>query len=191
MKVARNDQRQAKQVAAFGLILSTAVEIVLSDGAEALTMVAIAKKAGLSRTSLYEYFTSKEDLVADLLLDELNLWGKFLEKSINTRSTPLEKIEGWLEGTFEYMQSGHHSLMRQLSSIGAPEFRVQEIRTAHRSLTHPLLLSLEELGIAHPDRVASYLQGLMDTTVRRIDAGNDSTKETEYALALAKAILSL
>lgn len=191
MKIARSKERQSKRVAAFDVILSAAVEIVLNKGAGALSMSAIAKQAGISRTSLYEYFTSKEDLVADLLLDELKIWGEFLENSIDSESSPEKKIEGWLDGTIGYMKSGHHQLMRQLSAIGAPEFRVLEIRNAHQKLTHPLLSSLRDLNISHPERVASYIQGLLDTAVRRIDSGNDPEQETEYAHILTRAILSL
>lgn len=191
MKIARSEERQSKRVAASDVILSAAVEIVLNKGAGALSMSAIAKQAGISRTSLYEYFTSKEDLVADLLLDELKIWGEFLENSIDSESSPEKKIEGWLDGTIGYMKSGHHQLMRQLSAIGAPEFRVLEIRNAHQKLTRPLLSSLRDLNISHPERVASYIQGLLDTAVRRIDSGNDPELETEYAHILTRAIISL
>lgn len=191
MKSARIEGRQSKRIAAFDACLSAAVEIVLDKGAGALTMSAIAKRAGISRTSLYEYFTSKEDLVADLLLDELKIWGDFLENSIVSESSPRKRLEGWLQGTTNYMKSGHHQLMRKLSAIGAPEFRVLEIRNAHRKLMQPLLSSLEELGFSNPERIASYIQGILDTSVRRIDSGNDAEQETEYALTLARAILGL
>jgi len=191
MKSARIDQRQIRRAALFESILASAVEIVLNEGAEALTMAAIAKRTGLSRSGLYEYFASKEDLVADLLLDELKLWSKFLEETLDSSADPVAKLECWLAGTINYMKSGHHQLMRQLSAIGAPESRVQEIRNAHISLIRPLLSSLSELNIEEPERVAAYLQGLLDTTVKRIDAGYDSEKETEYSLKLARSILSL
>lgn len=191
MKSARIDQRQIRRAALFESILASAVEIVLNEGAEALTMAAIAKRTGLSRSGLYEYFASKEDLVADLLLDELKLWSKYLEETLDSKADPVTKLEGWLAGTINYMKSGHHQLMRQLSAIGAPESRVHEIRNAHNSLTRPLLSSLSELNIEQPERVAAHLQGLLDTTVKRIDAGHDSEKETEYSLRLARLLLSL
>jgi len=191
MKSARSNPRQEKREAAFDLILSSAVDLVLQGGAEALTMSAIAKKAGMSRPGLYQYFSSKEDVVADLLLDELKLWGKFLERAIESDSSPQCRIEGWLEGTIEYMQSGHHQLVRQLSAVASPDFRISEIRNAHTQLMNPLLQSLNELGIADSERVATHIQGVLDTTVKRIDAGNDSINESEYALSLVRAILTL
>lgn len=190
MKLERVDQRQVKRAALFETILKAAVDIVLSEGAEALSMAAIAKKTGLSRSGLYEYFASKEDLVADLLLDELKLWSKYLEESIDNDASSLAKLEGWLAGTMNYMKSGHHQLMRQLSAIGAPKTRVYEIRNSHVTLVRPLLSALAELGVGNPEQVAAYIQGILDTTVKRIDAGSDSEYETEYALNIVRAILS-
>lgn len=191
MKSARSNPRQERREAAFDLILSSAVDLVVEGGAEALTMSAIAKKSGMSRPGVYQYFSSKEDVVADLLLDELKLWGNFLENAIESNSNPQRRVEGWLEGTIEYMQSGHHQLVRQLSAIASPEFRIAEIRNAHIQLMKPLLQSLSELGISDSERVATHIQGILDTTVKRIDGGNDAVSESEYALSLVRAILTL
>ena len=37
-------------------LISAALELALGEGAEAVTVAAVAKKAGLARSSIYEYF---------------------------------------------------------------------------------------------------------------------------------------
>ena len=53
-------------------LMAAAMELALSNGAEAISVAAVANKAGLARSSIYEYFASSADLVADLVLEELD-----------------------------------------------------------------------------------------------------------------------
>jgi AcrR family transcriptional regulator len=46
-------------------LIEAAASIALESGGAAVTVAAEAQKAGLSRTSVYEYFGSSADLVAD------------------------------------------------------------------------------------------------------------------------------
>ena len=55
----------------YASLLEAAVSIALENGSSALTITAVAKRAGISRAGVYEYFSSKEELVADLIIDEL------------------------------------------------------------------------------------------------------------------------
>ena len=52
-------------------LIDAAMELALANGAESITVAAVAAKAGLARSSIYEYFASSADLVADLVLEEL------------------------------------------------------------------------------------------------------------------------
>ena len=49
-------------------LISAALELALDQGAEAVSVAAVAKKAGLARSSIYEYFASSADLIADLII---------------------------------------------------------------------------------------------------------------------------
>ena len=55
-------------------LMSAALELAMSKGAGAITVAAVAQKAGLARSSIYEYFSSSADLVADLVIEELDYY---------------------------------------------------------------------------------------------------------------------
>ena len=44
----------------------------MESGGSAVSVSAVAQRAGMSRTSVYEYFASSADLVADLIIEELS-----------------------------------------------------------------------------------------------------------------------
>jgi len=61
-------------------ILKTARKLVIRDGADAVSLRAVAAEAGYSPASLYEHFQSKEDLLRELAADVLVRLDGFLGK---------------------------------------------------------------------------------------------------------------
>lgn len=59
--------RKSQKEAAGTEILVAAEELLLTHGAHAVNMAAIAKRAGIAVGTLYNYFTDKEDLLKTLL----------------------------------------------------------------------------------------------------------------------------
>ena len=58
-------------------ILDAAAEVFIESGYDAATLEAIGERVGLSKPSLYYYVRSKEDLLAQILLDLLDrVWEK-------------------------------------------------------------------------------------------------------------------
>jgi AcrR family transcriptional regulator len=54
-------------------IVAIAAELVVSNGAEAVTHAAIAERAGIHRTAVYKYFPTREDLLAAIPAAYLDL----------------------------------------------------------------------------------------------------------------------
>lgn len=63
----RKQPRQARSAATIEVILEAAARILESDGLAAFNTNAVAAKAGVSIGSLYQYFPSKEALLAELI----------------------------------------------------------------------------------------------------------------------------
>jgi AcrR family transcriptional regulator len=55
-------------------LIQAAASIALESGGSAVTVAAVAARAGLSRTSVYEYFGSSAELAADLVIEEIQLY---------------------------------------------------------------------------------------------------------------------
>ena len=55
-------------------IMDAAMTLALESGAPSVTVAAVAKRAGISRSLVYEYFSSSADLITDLVLEELEYY---------------------------------------------------------------------------------------------------------------------
>ncbi len=168
-------------------LISAALELAIAGGAEAITVAAVASKAGLARSSIYEYFASSADLVADLVLEELDYYTKRLADAVGSATDPYEKIELWIAESLRYVADGRHMLVKSLNTIDTPDFRKEEISLSHRKMLAPLRQSLIETGINDSQSAAAFLSGVTDAASIRIDAGNDAELEIQSAVIFALA----
>jgi AcrR family transcriptional regulator len=173
-------------------LIEAAAAIALESGGEAVTVAAVAQRAGLSRTSVYEYFSSSSDLVADLIIDELTRFANALEVSIAGKDDPYASLESWISTSLSYVADGRHLLAKALNAADLPRERSAAIGAAHRTLLAPLTKSLQELGITDIPQALSLLQSATDAATKRIENGNDAeceiTMTTAFCIAGIRAL---
>jgi len=168
-------------------LMSAAMELAIADGAESITVAAVAAKAGLARSSIYEYFASSADLVTDLVLEELEYYTRRLSEAVADATDPYLRIELWITESLRYVADGRHMLVKSLNTINTPDERKEEIVMGHRRMMAPLQDSLIETGISNVRAAAALLASVTDAASIRIDAGNDAELEIHSAVAFALA----
>jgi AcrR family transcriptional regulator len=168
-------------------LIGAALELAMVGGAQAVTVSAVAQKAGLSRSSIYEYFSSSADLIADLVVEELDYYTTRLAEAIKDATDPFEKIELWIAEGLRYVEDGRHMLVKSLNTVSTPEYRKEEIAMGHRRLISPLREALSQTGIREIASAAAFLQSVTDAASTRIDAGNDAELEIQNAVTFALA----
>jgi AcrR family transcriptional regulator len=182
------EQRQTRQ----RQLIDAALSIALASGASNITVSAVAKRAGMSRSSVYEYFSSSADLVADLVIEELSLYQEKLAHAVKDVQDPYAYVELWIAEALAYVADGRHLLIKSLNSATIPEFRRDEIAHGHRQLMATISQPLVAMGLDDVRAAMSYLQNTIDTASVRIDSGNDAALEIRnaqiYALAGLRAL---
>jgi AcrR family transcriptional regulator len=176
-----------------GQLIEAAAAIALESGGAAVTVAAVAARAGLSRTSVYEYFASSADLAADLVIEELKMFADELAKISAEGSTSIEAIDLWIAGSLQYIADGRHLLAKALNAIDLPRNRSAAIGAAHGALLAPLRTRLEELGVRDVNFALSLIQSTTDGASRRIERGNDAesviSSTREFCIAGLKALV--
>jgi AcrR family transcriptional regulator len=168
-------------------LIDAAMELALGGGAEAVTVAAVAARAGLARSSVYEYFTSSADLVADLVMEELEYYEHRLADAIKDASDPFTKLELWIAEGLRYVADGRHILVKSLNTVTPPDNRKEEIAMGHKKLIAPLRKALAETGIADLADAAAFIQAVTDAASIRIESGNDAELEIRNATLFAIA----
>lgn len=174
-------------------LIEAAAAIALESGGEGITVAAVAQRAGLSRTSVYEYFASSSDLVADLIIDELNQFAAMLEDTLTGIDDAYLAIATWISTSLEFVVDGRHLLAKTLNAADLPRERGAAIAAAHRKLLTPLTRNLAAIGIADISQALALLQAATDAATKRIESGNDAEREvvttTAFCIAGIRALI--
>jgi AcrR family transcriptional regulator len=182
------EQRQMRQ----RQLIDAALSIALESGAANITVAAVAKRAGLARSSVYEYFSSSADLIADLVIEELALYQKRLAQAVKGTEDPYQHIELWIAEALQYVVDGRHMLIKSLNAAAIPDFRRDEISQGHRNLMTTISAPLQEIGLTDIRGAMSYLQNTIEGASVRIESGSDSELEIRsaqiYAIAGLRAL---
>jgi AcrR family transcriptional regulator len=162
-------------------LIEAAASIAMESGGAAITVAAVAQRAGLSRTSVYEYFGSGSELVADLVIDELGSFAQTLNAAVADCADAQCIVTCWVKGALTYIADGRHLLAKALNATAMPQSRSQQIGVAHRALMAPLVKAVTDLGIKDAHRALSFIQAITDASTKRIESGHDAEEEIAYA----------
>ena len=78
-------------------IIEAARSVFGEDGYEDASMGQIARRVGLSRSTLYEYFSSKEEILRGSFAAHREQLGRELDRCVDGASTTLERLTGFFE----------------------------------------------------------------------------------------------
>lgn len=177
-------------------LIAAATAIALEESSASISIAAVAARAGLSRTSVYEYFASTQDLIADLLIDELNNFASLLKEAIEDQNDPIAALTVWIQTSLNYVADGRHLLAKSLHATTLPRERSPEIAAAHRQMLAPLTKCLVSIGVSDPARALALLQAATDVATRRIESGAASAADeialtTDFYIAGVRSLTNL
>ncbi|MBS9533144.1 TetR family transcriptional regulator KstR2 [Mycobacterium sp. M1] len=88
-------------------LLQLAAEMMAERGLKATTVRDIADAAGILSGSLYHHFSSKEEMVDEVLRDFLNWLFDRYQQILDTEANPLERLKGLFLASFDAIEHRH------------------------------------------------------------------------------------
>lgn len=159
-----------------------AVEIVETDGAAALTLAELARRAGLARPSLYSYFESRDDLVTTICEQALTAWTEEVIATIEREADPLLRLRIFVSAQLEAAAaSAHHAAFALLES-GLSREGHERVVAAHAPLQAALREAVEQIGLETAVAVVPMVQAVVSSAYSEIRAGADADRVMRGAL---------
>lgn len=179
----------------------------LIDGTEALlqeradiTAGAVASRAGIARNSIYRYVDSIDDLIEAAMGRSFPRWSGEVREAMLAQASAEDKVAAYVRVNLELATDGSHAWHHALSRATLAASARSRMTTMHETLTDLLTGAIESLldpDDARGEVVAleqtllvRAIQALVDTCIRRIDAGDDSGKVIEFAERKTRALIS-
>jgi AcrR family transcriptional regulator len=148
-----------------------------------ISVSAVAEDVGLSRSAVYEYYSSAADLIADVLVDEMVLWADTLAEALE--STDGDPVRVWIDTVISYAADGRHAFVRAAGRVPLPAVRRAQVQAVHRGLLDPLVRALG--GDRRAIRSAQYVWGVTESAMNAVDAGADPHVQADLAWCFCQA----
>jgi TetR/AcrR family transcriptional regulator, cholesterol catabolism regulator len=151
-------------------LLELAATMFAERGLRATTVRDIADSAGILSGSLYHHFSSKEEMVDELLRGFLDWLFDRYEQVVATQPNPLERLKGLFMASFEAIESRHAQVVIYQDEAkrltGQERFAYVDKRNKEqRKMWHDLLNQGIEQGYFRPDiNVDLVYRFIRDTT---------------------------
>ena len=164
------DNRQAE-------ILDAAFAQISNYGVDSLTMSRLAQLTGLSRPAIYQYFSSREHILAELLINDLADLVNEIDSHISAATEPIEQIRVWINYSLLHLVSGDHSIIREISEVSLPADLRGLVRALHGQFMLGLMSPVRELGIESVESACHFVYSAVQSAAKRIESGSNFTVE--------------
>ncbi|WES64294.1 TetR/AcrR family transcriptional regulator [Microbacter sp. GSS18] len=163
------EHRAAKRAA----LLRAAAELVEHEGVDAVKPAAVTARADLARSSFYEYFSSREDILVALTVEAFEEWGRDLEAALADVEPGLPRLRRYVEATTEMSADGTHHLATVLQQADISPQRMEDVMALHDALLLPLIEVLRDAGVEDLYATVPLVNGLLGAAVKSVSEGAD------------------
>lgn len=168
---ARKSPRQARSRATVEAILEAATRILEDEGLAVLGTNRIAERAGVSIGSLYQYYPSRDAILAELVRRmRLEMSDHLLSVMETARNLPLEEAVPMLLGAATHHYEMKPKLIAELEAAETRLPREREVIHRRLSVREGMVDCLRRRGVADPETVAMDLiamtRGIVTTALR-------------------------
>ena len=176
------------------LILDSAQGLISSSGVAAVTMAQLAKETGLSRPAIYQYFSSKEDVLAELVINEMADLSNAIDFQMQGIQDPMERIRVWIHYSLAHLASAEHRIIRQISVSSLPQEKRGLLNAMHGHFMTALVSPVAQIGISDVTATCHLIYAAVASAAKRIDEGSAFEREAaaleKFTIAGIKGALS-
>jgi AcrR family transcriptional regulator len=160
-------------------LLDAARALLAEDPRHPPTLAAVAARARLARSSVYEYFRSSDALLLELVREVLPNWSRQVTEAMAAAGGPGERVLAYVATNLRLVAEGEHALATALIEAVPGEEVNASTRQMHEQMSSPLTAALSELGLPDPVSTAGLISSVVYTASRMIEAGADPTATEE------------
>lgn len=145
--------------------------MLLEGGLAAVSARSVTEKAGLARSSFYDYFPSRDDLLVAIAIDEMERWDQEIEAALAGIAPGREQLRAFVRQTMSMTADGKHELANMLRAADLSPSRFDDVMALHDAIMRPLVTVLSDLGVANPRRMSALAQGVLASGMQLVEHG--------------------
>jgi AcrR family transcriptional regulator len=164
-------------------ILDAARAHLAAEG-RAPSLAEVGARAGLARSSVYDYFASREDLLGAVVADVFPDWADTVIRAMQAADTPGGRVWAYVEANTRLFAGSEQAVAHALTTVVDPTVLADPVSQFHQSLQQPLVAALRAHGETRPELVADIVDSMLLRASRGLGNPADGTDESVLAETL-------
>lgn len=165
-------------------LMAAASALISERGVAAVNPRSVGERAGLARSTFYEYFPSKDDLLAAVAVQAFEEWADELNAAVAAAPPGRARLHAYVEATIRMTADGKHDLATQLQQTELSPKSYDAVMALHDTLATPLRDVLAQLGLRANPAQAALVQGVISAGMQLLAHGVSPEEALEEITAL-------
>ncbi|MFE1318667.1 TetR/AcrR family transcriptional regulator [Kitasatospora phosalacinea] len=176
-------EHRAQQRAA---LIQAAVDVLVEQGAAAVTPAAVGARAGLARSSFYQYFPSAAALLAAIVEEAFTAADTATTQALDGLDDPRARLDAFVRTELHLAAQGAHRPAKALLQADLPPECLARVHELHHRHYTPLQAAITALtGEADASELTARLVGgTVQAAMTAVEHGADPDRVADRALAL-------
>lgn len=163
------------------IILDSARALLAEPGrTTAPSLGEVAARAGLARSSVYQYFSSRDALFGAVVEEMFPAWSAEVQRQMGLAATPRQKVWAYVESNLQLVAAGEHAVIRGLAAA-APLALRRSSTDLHAQLRAPLRQALVDGGETDPDGMSELVHAVVMRASGMIEEGRSHAEVRRLA----------
>ena len=195
MPAARSERSSSSSSPKRDHLVETAWELFYRDGFRAVGIDTLLAEAGVAKMTLYNHFTSKEELIVAVLEGRSAQLQQSLDKAVTEAGkTPTRQLSAVFDGLKQWFESDEFkgcAFIRALSEYPDPSHPIHQAAWAHkRAMNSRFLAIAKNAGVKKAATLADTISLLLDGAIVAAHA-TGSPEPADKARSAALSLLKL
>ena len=161
----------------------------LAQEGRAPSLAEVGARAGLARSSVYDYFDSRDHLLAAVVADVFPEWAAHVLVQMERADSPGAQVWAYVEANTRLFASSEQAVARALTTVVDPDVLAEPVRQFHQSLQGPLSPALRAHGETPPELVADIIDSMVVRASRDLPPPASDTTSVGAILELLHRLL--
>ena len=158
--------------------------LLLESGLGGVSPRTVCERAGLGRSSFYDYFATKDDLLVAIAIDAIERWDAEIEQALAGSEPGLPELRAFVDATMAMTADGKHEIAGILRDANLSPSRFDDLMVLHDALMRPVVRVLGDLGVVDSRTAAALAQGVLGAGVQLVSHGVDPQKVADDVFTL-------
>jgi AcrR family transcriptional regulator len=146
-------------------------EVLISGGLAAFSPTSVSERAGIARSSFYDYFPAKDDLLVAIAIHAMERWDAEIEQALHGAEPGHAQLRALVDATMRMTAEGKHAIAGIVREAELSPSSVDDLMILHDALLRPVTRVLADLGADTAPTSVMLIHGVLGAGVQLVSHG--------------------